>query len=462
VLAQEAAAGSGASYAALYDRYESQVFNYCLRLLNSQEDAADATQEAFVGVLRRLQSDESPVLDFPSYLFTAARNESYSVMRRRDRSRPTDAVPEEPGTVASLETDPERSALLHDVQEEVRAANARLAPRHREVLALREVAGRSYDEIAAILGISANAAAQLLWRARSKLRGELRMGAIASVAAGSEDCERAQLLIGMREDGEHLDELDDSWLDEHLDQCGSCRASRAMLLEVGASYRCWLPVAALVGMRHDVLMRAGEVVGADWSGVAAAGKHASKSGPGTGTIATAGGVATIAAVGLALGVLQKDGPQEQRATSNPADGSTPLVSAGAGAAKARAPVARSARASRRAGTPAGAEGAVGEPRSGGRSEQIADPPAAVDLPPAPQPGGGGGPPERRRAPGPPAAPAPRAPATTPAPPPPARPPTVCTHPSGGPPGCPPGHGGTPPGQGGTPPGLGTPPPGHRR
>ena len=271
VLVQQAAAGSGASFAALYDRYELSVFNYCLRLLSSPDDAADATQEAFVGVLRRLQTDDSPVLDFPSYLFTAARNESYAVMRRRERTHPTDAPPEDPLQVSSVESDPERAALLQDSQDQVRSANARLAPRYREVLALREVAGRSYEEIGVILGISANAAAQLLWRARNKLREELRLDALASVTPASDECERAQLLIGMREDGEQLEELDEEWLDDHLEECGSCRASRSMLLEVGASYRCWLPVAALVGLRHDVLLSAGQVIGADWSGVATAG-----------------------------------------------------------------------------------------------------------------------------------------------------------------------------------------------
>ena len=56
----------------------TQVYNYCLRLTGSPEDAADATQEAFVNVLRRLQQDDRPVLEFSSYLFAAARNESYA------------------------------------------------------------------------------------------------------------------------------------------------------------------------------------------------------------------------------------------------------------------------------------------------------------------------------------------------------------------------------------------------
>src|SRR5215210_2144250 len=128
VLVQEAAAGSGVSYGALYDRYAEQVFNYTLRLTGSPEDAKDATQEAFVNVLRRLQDDDRPVLEFSSYLFAAARHESYSLMRQRARTLPSDSPPAERGHVADVETDPERSALLRDSQESVRAANAQLAP----------------------------------------------------------------------------------------------------------------------------------------------------------------------------------------------------------------------------------------------------------------------------------------------------------------------------------------------
>lgn len=58
----------------------------------------------------------------------------------------------------------------------MRAANAQLAPRHREVLALRELAGRSSDEIGETMGISENAAAQLIFRARGKLREALTAG----------------------------------------------------------------------------------------------------------------------------------------------------------------------------------------------------------------------------------------------------------------------------------------------
>src|SRR5215213_1161822 len=257
MLLQEAAAGGGASYGALYDRYSEQVYNYCLRLTGSPDDAADATQDAFVNVLGRLHRDDSPVLDFSSYLFAAARNESYALMRRRSRTEPTDEAPELAPPEPDVETDPERAALLRDSQEAVREANAQLAPRHREVLALREVAGRSYDEIGGIMGISENAAAQLIFRARSKLREALTAGAVASVVATSEECATAQALLNMVQDGEDVEEVARVWLEEHLDDCGSCKTANRLLLEVGASYRCWLPVAVFAGMRTETLTRAG-------------------------------------------------------------------------------------------------------------------------------------------------------------------------------------------------------------
>jgi RNA polymerase sigma-70 factor (ECF subfamily) len=63
-LAQRAVAGDGEAFATLYNRYEKRAYNLCLRILASEDDAADATQEAFVRVLRRLPRLEGR--DWPS------------------------------------------------------------------------------------------------------------------------------------------------------------------------------------------------------------------------------------------------------------------------------------------------------------------------------------------------------------------------------------------------------------
>jgi RNA polymerase sigma factor (sigma-70 family) len=472
VLVQEAAAGSGVSYGALYDRYATQVFNYCLRLTGSPDDAADATQEAFVNVLRRLLDDDRPVLDFSSYLFAAARNESYSLMRQRVRTHPSESPPEGAGRVVDVETDPERAALLRDTQEAVQEANAKLAPRHREALALREVAGRSYDEVAEIMGITPNAAAQLIWRARAKLRVALTAGAVASVVATSEDCEWAQLLLSKVQDGEAVDEAERVWLEEHLDECASCQTANRMLLEAGASYRLWLPVALLAGMRADTLTAAGGVIGADWSGVAASGQAAAGSSAG----GTAGVAAVASAVVVAAGIafITLTGDDKTREVSSPAE--RPAAEAPAAPAKGAPARPDRAKAAARSTTLLAA-------RAPGAAPATAKPPASKlqpgtpsETPPSPRqrprrPNAGpvpppdtGPPPAEPLAPqprtAPPEPPARQAPPVAPSTP----PPSECNWAGGGkgPTGCPPGHGGLAPGHGGSPPGLGAGgPPGLR-
>jgi RNA polymerase sigma factor (sigma-70 family) len=449
VLVQEAAAGGGESYAALYDRYADQVYNYCLRLTGSPEDAADATQDAFVNVLRRLQDDDRPVLDFSSYLFAAARNESYALMRRRARTHPTDEPPELAAAMVAaaapdVETDPERAVLIQDSQEQVRLANAQLAPRHREVLALREVAGRSYEEIGQIMGISENAAAQLIWRARAKMEGALTAGAVASVVAASEDCETAQLLINRLHDGEPITDEEQEWLDEHLEECGSCRAARGMVAEVGASYRAWAPVAVVAALRPEVLTQAGHIVGADWSGIAG------KAGAGVSHGAVGGaatGVAVLAAVGIAISsLLGDDGNIKRQAAPVPEQ-----PAAAAQAPKKAKPTPKPAKPKPVKAAQARAERTTPPPQAAPALEAVAPKPTPAPPPqanPEPKPAPKPAPKVEQPAPKP-----EPAPLTQPVLPPPPAAQSECTFPGkNGPGGCPPGHGGIPPGHGGIPPG----------
>src|SRR4051794_17065662 len=273
-LAHAAAAGDGAAFATLYDRYESRIFNFCHRLLASRDDAADATQDAFLKVLRRLPKLEGHELHFSAYLFTAARNASYDMIGKRKRAEPTDEVPEpsraqEPG---DLDGDPERAAMLTSLQADVREANWRLPERQREVLALRELEELSYDEIAEIMDMNRNSVAQLISRARIKLRDELRGTALASVSASSSECAKALPLIAMRQDSQLKKAEDREWLEAHLGTCETCKVSVEAMEEAGVSYRAWLPIVPLEFLRRATIAKAADHVGADWSEYADAGR----------------------------------------------------------------------------------------------------------------------------------------------------------------------------------------------
>ena len=265
-LAERAIAGDGNAFAELYGRYERRAYNLCLRILGSEDEAADATQDAFVNVLRRLPKLEGRELAFGSYLFTSARHACYDLIERRRRAEPTEEPPEptggEPG---DPEDDPERNLLLEASQEEIRRANAELPERQREVLALRELEELSYDEIAEIMDMNRNSVAQLISRARINLRDALRGTALATVATASLDCERALALLAARQDLE--EGVDADWLDLHLADCDTCRLSREAMEEAGLSYRSWAPVAAAPLLFRETMAQAAETVGADWSDV---------------------------------------------------------------------------------------------------------------------------------------------------------------------------------------------------
>jgi RNA polymerase sigma factor (sigma-70 family) len=280
-LARAAAAGDGEAFATLYERYAQRAYNLALRLCGSDQDAADAVQEAFLNVMRRLpELGETRELAFGSYLFTATRNATYDLMRRQQRSQPSDSIPDsavplgagagglglDPG---DPDEDPDRKALLAAQREEIAAANARLPERQREALALRELEEMSYDEIAAIMEMNRNSVAQLISRARIGLRDELRGSALASVAVSSPECERALPLIAARDDGQFAGDSEDAtWLAAHMASCDTCRVASEAMQEAGVSYRAWIPVAVAPWLFKETMAKAAELSGSDWSEVA--------------------------------------------------------------------------------------------------------------------------------------------------------------------------------------------------
>ncbi|HEX8104019.1 MAG TPA: sigma-70 family RNA polymerase sigma factor, partial [Solirubrobacteraceae bacterium] len=222
-LAARAGAGDRNAFAALYDRHAARVHAFCERTLDSPHDAADATQQAFLGLLRRLRAPgREPVAEPAAYLYASARNACSRIFAARGRVDVTDAPPEpapDPGPSA-----PEVSVLVASQRADVRAANRRLPARQRQALALRELGELSYAEIGDILEVDANAVAQLLWRARLGLRAGVRRAALDAVAPLAPACERAHALVAAGQDGRAPSGDDAAFLDDHLAGCRRCQA----------------------------------------------------------------------------------------------------------------------------------------------------------------------------------------------------------------------------------------------
>ncbi len=146
--------------------------------------------------------------------------------RNRDRD-PVESAPRAAGSLAEA------------VAAEVERANAMLAGRQREALALRGLTRLSHDEIAGVMGLEPRAVALLLARARIQLREQLR-GPYPRGEAACADRDRALRILARRQDSEPLDEVDDGWIFPHLAECPGCERAHAVMLEAAFRYRAWV------------------------------------------------------------------------------------------------------------------------------------------------------------------------------------------------------------------------------
>jgi RNA polymerase sigma factor (sigma-70 family) len=240
-LQTAAIGGDGHAFAELYDRHERRVYGFCLRMLGTPHDAADATQETFLRMLQRLPALEGRELNFAAYALKVARNACYDALDVRKRVEPVSDHDELPLGPVPIDDDPERAAMLSATREQVQAANASLPPAQREVLALREVESLSYAQIGEIIGLKENAVAQLISRARIGLRNAVRGSALSSVGASSADCARAIPLLAAVQDGQDAELEELSFLHAHLATCDTCRLRREAMEEAGVSYRALPP-----------------------------------------------------------------------------------------------------------------------------------------------------------------------------------------------------------------------------
>jgi RNA polymerase sigma factor (sigma-70 family) len=155
-------AGNEAAFEAIVARYQRPLMRYCARFL-SQESADDAVQQVFVRAYDALRSSDAD-MNLRPWLYRIAHNTALNSLR--DRAPAHEQLSEQIDGVERPDQAFEKSQRLREVV----GAVGMLPDRQRDALVLRELEGRSYDEIAASIGVSNGAVRQLLNRARITLR----------------------------------------------------------------------------------------------------------------------------------------------------------------------------------------------------------------------------------------------------------------------------------------------------
>jgi RNA polymerase sigma factor (sigma-70 family) len=155
-------AGNDAAFEAIVARYRRPLLRYCSRFL-SEARAEDAVQTTFVNAFDSLRSSSGDMKLRP-WLYRIAHNTALNALR--DRSLQHEQLPEQIDGVERPDQAYERNERLRDVV----AAVGALPERQRDAMVQRELEGRSYEEIAANLGVSGGSVRQLLNRGRNTLR----------------------------------------------------------------------------------------------------------------------------------------------------------------------------------------------------------------------------------------------------------------------------------------------------
>src|SRR5512138_1981392 len=182
-LLRSAMAGDTRAFDALYARHARRVAGLCRRLLGPGPEVEEAVNEVFLKMSRALATLDARRPVGP-WLLTSASHHCLNILRRRgmERAHLAEALPEELGSAADA-APLARVEGREQVARLERAMDA-LASRHRVVLVLRYQRELSYQQIADELGITKQAAAVLLHRAKRSLR--VAMGAAGGAAPEDE------------------------------------------------------------------------------------------------------------------------------------------------------------------------------------------------------------------------------------------------------------------------------------
>ena len=162
--------GDVAAFEALYRRHNDALYRYLLRLCRRRDTAEDVFQEAW-GKIVRARETYRPTARFTTFLYRVAHNCFIDQVRRNKRH--TAAAGIEPDSQPDPSPSPEVEAERALARRRLEAALRDLPEEQRDVFLLREEAGLSLDEIAAVTGCNRETAKSRLRYAVNKLRAAI-------------------------------------------------------------------------------------------------------------------------------------------------------------------------------------------------------------------------------------------------------------------------------------------------
>ena len=166
-LLQELKTGSMTAFNKIYLYYSPPLYKHLLKFLKSPELVEEVLQEVFVKVWN-LRAEIDPEGGFKTYLYTISSNLAINVIKKVNRDK---ALQKELwASSISYYLHTEEKLLNKERQEIINLAIATLTPKRREILLFCKVEGKSYKEVADLLGISVSTVSNQLVNATQDIR----------------------------------------------------------------------------------------------------------------------------------------------------------------------------------------------------------------------------------------------------------------------------------------------------
>ena len=150
----------------LVRRYRTEFGRYATALVGDTDQAADAMQEAFIRAYRSLASCRDPGR-VKAWFFRILTNQCHDQRAKLRREVSLD------GQDAAARDRADAGVDRAELRSAIDGALAQLTPEQREAFVLRHVDGKSYEEMAALLGTGVDALKMRVYRARDSLREHL-------------------------------------------------------------------------------------------------------------------------------------------------------------------------------------------------------------------------------------------------------------------------------------------------
>ena len=150
--------GDQAAFGYLFDRYREAIYRLFVQRTGDKSDADDLLQETFIKVYMNI--------DRYSWVYTIARNTLIDYLRRRSDDVSIDErflSPVSPGPT------PEESVIDAQRRTQFEAGLSRLTPAYRQLIVMRFIEERSYEEIAESLGRGMNTIKTQIRRAKEAM-----------------------------------------------------------------------------------------------------------------------------------------------------------------------------------------------------------------------------------------------------------------------------------------------------